>query len=64
MSFFREFMSENLPEQANGARMAEIWSRIIIGVPGCREDLPAPSKTVFFHFPHTPANPENVPPIN
>ncbi len=28
VSFFREFMSENLPEPANGARIVEIWSHL------------------------------------
>jgi len=50
-------MSENIPEPANGACRGEIWSHVIRGIPGCREDLPAPLKTrilSFLTYPYRP----------
>ncbi|PKL69205.1 MAG: hypothetical protein CVV30_06405 [Methanomicrobiales archaeon HGW-Methanomicrobiales-1] len=40
-------MSTILPEPANGARKGEIWSHVIMSVPGYRKDLPAPLKNPY-----------------
>jgi hypothetical protein len=52
-------MLKNLPEQVNGARIAEIWSHVIWCVPGCRNDLPDKySKPRILSFPTYPSRPE------
>jgi len=57
MSFFREFMSGNLPELVNGGRIGEIRSHVIMGVTGYRKDLPAPLKPPVLSFPKYPHRP-------